>query len=220
MMHEHESVNMANNPLMDKLLTVYSDPYEAVKDSHAITAITEWDEFKTHDYAKIYAGMANGGGYPETTKAQQIEKILGGGVSVLVEYLCMSHTPMRELVLTVGKDGVQIRHLMADYGFKHVVTDLHEHFSAMYPDVKVAEPVLHNGRFDAHPFAAVFVLIDPIYWGRELQIVMDVLCSPDGLLGQRTMEGDGMPASASTSRSTRRAPTSSTWASSTYTNRV
>jgi HAD superfamily hydrolase (TIGR01456 family) len=148
-----------------------------------------------------YAVMTNGGGYPEATKAQQIVKILGGGVSVPAEYLCMSHTPMRELaakhgdelVLAVGKDGAQIRHLMVDYGFKHVVTvdQLHEHFPAMYPDVKVDEPVPHNGRFDAQPFAAVFVLIDPIYWGRELQIVMDVLCSPDGLLGQRTVEGDG-----------------------------
>ncbi|KAE8981629.1 hypothetical protein PR003_g24575 [Phytophthora rubi] len=148
-----------------------------------------------------FAIMTNGGGYPEDKKAQQIEQILGGGVSVPDERMCMSHTPMRalankhgdELVLAVGKDGAELRKVMANYGFKHVVTvdQLHQHFPAMYPDVKVSEPLDHNGRFDAQPFAAVFVLIDPIYWGRELQIVMDVLCSPDGLLGQRTVEGDG-----------------------------
>ncbi|GMF46301.1 unnamed protein product [Phytophthora fragariaefolia] len=148
-----------------------------------------------------FAIMTNGGGYPEDAKARQIEQILGGGVSVPSERMCMSHTPMRaladqhgdELVLAVGKDGAELRKVMANYGFKHVVTadQLHRHFPSMYPDVKVDEPLAHDGRFDSQPFAAVFVLIDPIYWGRELQIVMDVLCSPDGLLGRRTVEGDG-----------------------------
>ncbi|EGZ12031.1 hypothetical protein PHYSODRAFT_515346 [Phytophthora sojae] len=148
-----------------------------------------------------FAIMTNGGGYPEDKKAQQIEQILGGGVSIPNERMCMSHTPMRaladkhgeELVLAVGKDCAELREVMANYGFKHVVTvdQLHQHFPTMYPDVKVPRPLAHNGRFNSQPFAAVFVLIDPIYWGRELQIVMDVLCSPDGLLGQRTVEGDG-----------------------------
>lgn len=148
-----------------------------------------------------FAIMTNGGGYPEEKKARQIEQILGGGVKVPTERMCMSHTPMRELaekhgnelVLAVGKDGAELHKVMSNYGFKHVVTvdQLHRCFPAMYPDVKVADPLSHDGRFDEQPFKAVFVLIDPIYWGRELQIVMDVLCSPDGLLGQRTVEGDG-----------------------------
>ncbi|KAF4317854.1 hypothetical protein BBO99_00007784 [Phytophthora kernoviae] len=156
-------------------------------------------ELKATD--RPFAIMTNGGGYPEDKKAQQIETILGGGVSIPTEQMCMSHTPMRELaarhgdelVLAVGKDGAELRNVMANYGFKHVVTvdQLHQYFPTMYPDVKVANPLTHDGRFDKQPFAAVFVLIDPIYWGRELQIVMDVLCSPDGLLGQRTVEGDG-----------------------------
>ncbi|EGZ12526.1 hypothetical protein PHYSODRAFT_336944 [Phytophthora sojae] len=59
MMHEleYQGVNPTNHPQMEKLLTVYNDPYEAAKDSHAIAALTEWDEFKTLDYAKIYANM-------------------------------------------------------------------------------------------------------------------------------------------------------------------
>ncbi|POM78775.1 TIGR01456 family HAD hydrolase [Phytophthora palmivora] len=148
-----------------------------------------------------FAIMTNGGGYPEDKKARQIEQILGGSVRIPTERMCMSHTPMRELadkhgedlVLAVGKDCAELRKVMANYGFKHVVTvdQLHRHFPTMYPDVKVTDPLKHDGRFDSQPFAAVFVLIDPIYWGRELQIVMDVLCSPDGLLGQRTVEGDG-----------------------------
>ncbi|CAI5715263.1 unnamed protein product [Hyaloperonospora brassicae] len=144
--------------------------------------------------ATPFAIMTNGGGSREQKKAQSLTQRLGlrPNVAISTTRLCMSHTPMQhlvaqhgdELVLAVGKDCREMRHVMQDYGFQHVVTvdQLHRHFPAMYPDVAVAEPLAANGRFDAQPFAAVFVLIDPIYWGRELQIVMDVLCSPNGLL--------------------------------------
>jgi len=39
------------------LLTVAKDAYEACAGAHAIAIVTEWDEFKTLDYAKIFAGM-------------------------------------------------------------------------------------------------------------------------------------------------------------------
>ncbi|TDH68192.1 hypothetical protein CCR75_004105 [Bremia lactucae] len=143
-----------------------------------------------------FAIMTNGGGYPEAIKARQIEHILGGNVSIPTDRLCMSHTPMRELarkhgnelVLAVGKDGTELHQVLANYGFKHVVTvdQLHRHFPSMYPDVSVHEPLEHNGRFNLQPFGAILVLIDPIYWGRELQVIMDVLCSPNGLFGLRT----------------------------------
>lgn len=35
----------------------FSDPYEAVKGAHAIALITDWKEFTTYDYAKIYSLM-------------------------------------------------------------------------------------------------------------------------------------------------------------------
>jgi UDPglucose 6-dehydrogenase len=38
-------------------LTVVSSAEEAAKDAHAIAIVTEWDEFKTLDYAKIFDGM-------------------------------------------------------------------------------------------------------------------------------------------------------------------
>ena len=34
------------------------DPYECAKGCHAIAVMTEWDEFKTLDYKKIYDSMA------------------------------------------------------------------------------------------------------------------------------------------------------------------
>ncbi len=36
---------------------VQSDPYTVCKDAHAIAVLTEWDEFKTYDWQKIYDNM-------------------------------------------------------------------------------------------------------------------------------------------------------------------
>ncbi len=38
-------------------VTVYKDAYEACKDSHAIAVLTEWDEFKSYDWKRIYDSM-------------------------------------------------------------------------------------------------------------------------------------------------------------------
>ncbi|XP_068918310.1 UDP-glucose 6-dehydrogenase isoform X3 [Tenebrio molitor] len=40
-----------------KAITVYQDAYSACENSHAIVLCTEWDEFKTLDYHKIYHEM-------------------------------------------------------------------------------------------------------------------------------------------------------------------
>ena len=40
-----------------KLVTVVDDPYSACKDTHAIAIMTEWDEFMTYDWNKIYDQM-------------------------------------------------------------------------------------------------------------------------------------------------------------------
>src|SRR5699024_8949347 len=38
-------------------VAVNSDPYETCQDAHAIAVLTEWDEFKTYDWQKIYDQM-------------------------------------------------------------------------------------------------------------------------------------------------------------------
>ncbi len=40
-----------------RLVTVLTDPYEVAKDAHAIAVLTEWDEFKSYDWKKIYESM-------------------------------------------------------------------------------------------------------------------------------------------------------------------
>lgn len=42
---------------VDSRLTVAKSAYEAAEGAHAIAVVTEWDEFKQLDYAKIYAAM-------------------------------------------------------------------------------------------------------------------------------------------------------------------
>ncbi|MAX71653.1 MAG: UDP-glucose 6-dehydrogenase [Flavobacteriaceae bacterium] len=36
------------------LVETFDNPYEAVKDAHAVAIMTEWDEFKTYDWKKIF----------------------------------------------------------------------------------------------------------------------------------------------------------------------
>mmetsp|Transcript_4462 Transcript_4462/g.8143 ORF Transcript_4462/g.8143 Transcript_4462/m.8143 type:complete len:480 (-) Transcript_4462:72-1511(-) len=38
-------------------VTIETDPYKAVEGAHAIAVMTEWNEFKTYDYSKMYASM-------------------------------------------------------------------------------------------------------------------------------------------------------------------
>lgn len=40
-----------------RLVKVVTDPYEACKDAHAVAILTEWDEFKSYDWQKIYENM-------------------------------------------------------------------------------------------------------------------------------------------------------------------
>jgi UDPglucose 6-dehydrogenase len=39
------------------LVTSFPNPYEACANAHAIAVLTEWDEFTTYDWQKIYDGM-------------------------------------------------------------------------------------------------------------------------------------------------------------------
>ena len=40
-----------------RLVNVVNDPYQAMDDAHAVAILTEWDEFKTYDWQKVYEGM-------------------------------------------------------------------------------------------------------------------------------------------------------------------
>ena len=41
----------------DKLVTISTDPYAAVRGAHAMVICTEWDEFTQLDYQRVYDAM-------------------------------------------------------------------------------------------------------------------------------------------------------------------
>ncbi len=52
--------NITFSRIKDKLIAnirVYTDPYAAMTDAHAIAVLTEWDEFKHYDWQQIYKDM-------------------------------------------------------------------------------------------------------------------------------------------------------------------
>ncbi|WP_452232834.1 UDP-glucose 6-dehydrogenase [Lacinutrix sp. MEBiC02595] len=52
-----EYLNTRSNEENRNLLQVEKSPYDACKDAHAIAVLTEWDEFKTYDWKKIFDNM-------------------------------------------------------------------------------------------------------------------------------------------------------------------
>jgi UDPglucose 6-dehydrogenase len=46
-----------NESVLQSLITVHASPYPALENAHAIAILTEWDEFRTYDWQKIYTGM-------------------------------------------------------------------------------------------------------------------------------------------------------------------
>jgi len=57
MIEDMNYLNTRSEEENKKALNFETDPYEAAKDTHAIAVITEWDEFKTYDWKKIYGSM-------------------------------------------------------------------------------------------------------------------------------------------------------------------
>jgi UDPglucose 6-dehydrogenase len=51
-------INASNSPMLEASVVNATDPYEACDGAHALCVLTEWDEFKTYDYHKIYNSMA------------------------------------------------------------------------------------------------------------------------------------------------------------------
>lgn len=52
-----EYLNTRSSEENRELLTAEDNPYQACKGAHAIAVLTEWDEFKTYDWKKIYDSM-------------------------------------------------------------------------------------------------------------------------------------------------------------------
>ncbi|TFJ88675.1 hypothetical protein NSK_000244 [Nannochloropsis salina CCMP1776] len=124
--------------------------------------------------------LTNGGGCMEDAKAHEMSDVFFPELPVPIRpsQVMLSHTPMKSLlplykdkqILALGsKDYAAV---CRAYGFQHVVT---------VEDVLHAHPELYpfktyHKRHDLHtdPFAAVFILHDPVDWAPEIQVLCDV----------------------------------------------
>mmetsp|Transcript_102926 Transcript_102926/g.295104 ORF Transcript_102926/g.295104 Transcript_102926/m.295104 type:complete len:323 (-) Transcript_102926:642-1610(-) len=154
--------------------------------------------------SKLQAGgvpfclMTNGGGATEASKAESLSKLLGLDTPLVPEQICLCHTPMKalakpgpeslkdETVLLVGKKYGQLKDIAETYGFTRAITveELHARYPDMYNDMPPAvelDPSSVAAESDLK-IKAILTMIDPIEWGRETQIVCDVLRS-DGTVG-------------------------------------
>lgn len=142
-----------------------------------------------------YMFLTNGGGVLESEKARQLSKLFETDISE--KEVCLSHTPMKglvdsykdKLVLVTGKGDNPVD-ISKAYGFKKVVSIPRycQHHNFLYPDLK--EERFHNPAYD-EPVAAVMAFNDPLYWGRELQILCD-LARSTGIPGQHPSD-DSQP---------------------------
>lgn len=139
----------------------------------------------SHDFPYIL--LTNGGGGLEKHKAESTSKTLGYEIDS--EKVILSHTPMKDLaklheddlLLLSGRS--RVREIADHYGFKNYLTvdDVHAAHPTLYPDTPpvLSEPA--RTLSDSEKIKAVLVLMDPLSWEKELQILSDVLRS-DGAL--------------------------------------
>ena len=57
MLSDLDFLNSRSSKENENALSYYSDPFKACQNSHAVAVITEWDEFKSYDWNKIYSSM-------------------------------------------------------------------------------------------------------------------------------------------------------------------
>uniref|UniRef100_A0A7S3DFK1 Uncharacterized protein n=1 Tax=Palpitomonas bilix TaxID=652834 RepID=A0A7S3DFK1_9EUKA len=154
-------------------------------------------KLKDSDIPLIF--ITNGGGVPEDAKAEQLSKLLD--YDVRPEDVILSHTPMRDLGKKHENDLVLVAghrneaEVAEAYGFKNF--KLMEDYSRENPflwfvDTKKHLAALnregaHPSDFPPEPVKAIVVFTDPDSWGRDLQIMTDVLRST-GVPGEESSE--------------------------------
>ena len=136
-----------------------------------------------------YVFATNGGGYTEANKAKALNELLGrddiGGDSVV-----MAHTPflgvderLRTARVLVGGD-LDSMGVMAAYGFtkaehideyaaRHPELITHEMWTRMAIRPENVGPAPPG--YDEEPVAAIFLVHNSEHWGRDLQILVDVV---------------------------------------------
>ncbi|GBL52597.1 TIGR01456 family HAD hydrolase [Candidozyma auris] len=140
--------------------------------------------------------LTNGGGVSEKSRVDFLSSQLKVPLSPL--QIVQSHTPMRvwaeggnyHRVLVVGGNDDKARYVAQDYGFKDVVVpmDIVKADPSVSPHHRYTERQLAEMARDvdlSKPFDAILVFNDPRDMGTDLQIVLDLLNSKNGLVGTK-----------------------------------
>ncbi|XWS07882.1 hypothetical protein CRYUN_Cryun41cG0030600 [Craigia yunnanensis] len=141
-----------------------------------------------------YLFLTNGGGIPETKRAKELSELLG--VNIMSSQVVQGHSPFRnllkkfenEVIIATGKGDPAL--VMSEYGFKKVLSL--EEFASYFESI---DPVSQYKRWTTMPLSdrktptvprydvsserikAAFVVSDPVDWGRDIQVLCDVLRS-------------------------------------------
>jgi UDPglucose 6-dehydrogenase len=57
MLNDLNYLETRNESANEEAIITFEDPYDACKDAHAIAILTEWDEFASYDWERIYNSM-------------------------------------------------------------------------------------------------------------------------------------------------------------------
>ena len=153
--------------------------------------------------------LTNGGGKHESDRVKELSKTLS--LPLDTSLFVQSHTPFAEFVnvfhgekglrdkcvMVLGGDGGGCRDVAEGYGFTHVVTpgDILAGYPEIWPFSKnftdyyksfakpLPKPIDQHNPDNSLKIDAVFVYNDPRDWGLDIQILLDVLLSRQGILG-------------------------------------
>ncbi|RMZ91415.1 hypothetical protein DV736_g1337, partial [Chaetothyriales sp. CBS 134916] len=149
--------------------------------------------------------LTNGGGRHESQRVTELSKSLG--VKLDTSMFVQSHTPFADLVhtenmkdkciLVVGGDSGLCRDVAQQYGFTNVITpgDIYaahpetwpfsKNFGSYYSEFAKAlpKPINPGSPQDSLKIDAIFIYNDPRDWGLDLQLILDLLLSKEGILG-------------------------------------
>ncbi|XP_062092850.1 mitochondrial hydrolase YKR070W [Humulus lupulus] len=138
--------------------------------------------------------LTNGGGIPESRRAIELGELLG--VQILPSQVVQGHTPFKnllnkyenELIVAAGKGEPAL--VMSEYGFKKVLSldEYASYFKDIDPvsqykiwtkeyqnDHLIESAPRYNVLYDR--VKAAFVVSDPVDWGRDIQVLCDILTS-------------------------------------------
>ncbi|XP_038980181.1 uncharacterized protein YKR070W isoform X2 [Phoenix dactylifera] len=138
--------------------------------------------------------LTNGGGVPESKRASELSQLLG--IEISPQQVVQGHSPFKEvvnryeneLIVAVGKG--EPAAVMSEYGFKKVLSI--DEYASYFKDIdplsqyktwRIKQTYDENSSMELHPrydvysdrVKAAFVVSDPVDWGRDIQVLCDIL---------------------------------------------